>query len=156
MSSHHEWVEQGIAHHDALKPFAPENGRPLAFKVGDSVIYTNPAGCEFKQRISGLYRPDQTTAQYALGARYLIDSDSPWVPVAESSLRHDAQASLQTTLQALGNAALAERILCATKDPQCPSGYTHGANYQNSERFYDVARSWRASANASRRPMSVA
>jgi len=89
MSSHHDWIAEITAQHDAQKPFAPENGRPLRFVVGDPVIYTNPAGIEFRNRITGFYRPASPCGQYAQGARYLIDSASPWFPVPESRLRLD-------------------------------------------------------------------
>lgn len=86
MSSHHDWVEEITAQHDAKKPFAPENGQPLQFAVGDKVIYTNPQGVEFNNQITGFYRPTQPCAQYAQGARYLVNSSSPWFPVSESCL----------------------------------------------------------------------
>ena len=35
MSSHHDYIIEITAQHDALKPFAPENGQPLRFKIGD-------------------------------------------------------------------------------------------------------------------------
>lgn len=90
MSSHHEWVEEVMAEHDAHKPFAPENGQPLRFAIGDRVIYTNPAGIEFRRRITGFFhRPASPSGLYARGARYLVDSDCHWMPVAESSLRLD-------------------------------------------------------------------
>ncbi|MDR2112887.1 MAG: hypothetical protein LBQ62_07295 [Candidatus Accumulibacter sp.] len=89
MSSHHEWVAEVVARHDAEKPFAPENGQPLRFKAGDCVIYTNPYGVEFRFRITGFYRPEQPCALYARGARYLVNSSSPWYPVSESRLRPD-------------------------------------------------------------------
>jgi hypothetical protein len=93
MSSHHDWAEEVIADHDAKKPFAPENGQPLRFSVGDRVIYTNDGGAEFRQTITGLYIPVGPSSQYALGKRYLIDSSCPWMPVAESSLRLDDTVS---------------------------------------------------------------
>ncbi|MGY6272139.1 hypothetical protein ACXIUT_20815 [Achromobacter denitrificans] len=89
MSSHHEWVEKVVALHDARKPFAPENGHPLRFQAGDPVIYTNPAGVQFRLRVLDFYRPAHPCALYAFGARYLLDSDSPWMPVSENSLRPD-------------------------------------------------------------------
>ena len=90
MSSHWEWAEQVTAQHDAEKPFAPENGQPLRFKVGDPVIYTNPAGLEFALRVTGFYeRPAAPDGMYANGARYLLDWDCHWFPVAESCLRPD-------------------------------------------------------------------
>lgn len=91
MSSHQEWEEEVTAQHDAQKPFAPENGQPLRFKIGDPVIYTNPAGIDFPLRVTGFYqRPDSPDGMYATGARYLLDWNSPWYPVPESRLRLDA------------------------------------------------------------------
>lgn len=89
MSSHAEWVAEVAAEHDALKPFAPENGKPLRFQIGDAVIFTNDAGLEFRCRVSGLYRPAEPSGLYAQGARYLVDSSAPWMPVSEASLRSD-------------------------------------------------------------------
>jgi hypothetical protein len=90
MSSHNEWVAKVAAQHDAQKPFAPENGQPLRFKVGDPVIYTTPYGAELFLRVSGFYeRPASPNARYANGARYLLDWECPWFPVSESCLRLD-------------------------------------------------------------------
>lgn len=89
MSSHHDWVEEVWAEHQARRPFAPENGRPLRFAVGDRVIYTNQVGAEFRRRITGFYMPTAPDSLYARGARYLVDSASFWMPVAESRLRPD-------------------------------------------------------------------
>ena len=55
MSSHHDYIIEITAQHDALKPFAPENGQPLRFKIGDAVIYTNDAGLQFRRRVTGFY-----------------------------------------------------------------------------------------------------
>ena len=49
MSSHHDYIIEITAQHDALKPFAPENGQPLRFKIGDAVIYTNEYGAQFRR-----------------------------------------------------------------------------------------------------------
>ncbi|WP_346430174.1 hypothetical protein [Cupriavidus basilensis] len=87
MSSHHDWIKEVTAQHDEQTPFAPENGRALRFQIGDRVIYTNKAGIEFRRRVTGFYRPESPCGLYARGARYLIDSDAPWMPVSESSLR---------------------------------------------------------------------
>jgi len=88
MSSHWEWVENVMAEHDLTKPFAPENGQPLQFKVGDRVIYTNPAGIDFLLSITGLYlHPKSACGLYANGARYLLDWACHWYPVQESRLR---------------------------------------------------------------------
>ena len=85
--SHHEMVRREIETNDKQKPFAPENGELLKFKVGDKVIFTNEYGVKFSPReVTGFYKPEQTSMQYALGKRYHIDSDSPWMPVSEESL----------------------------------------------------------------------
>ncbi len=90
MSSPQEWEEEITAQHDAQKPFAPENGQSLRFKIGDPVIYTNPAGIDFPLRVTGFYqRPASPDGMYATGARYLLDMDCWWFPVSESSLRLD-------------------------------------------------------------------
>lgn len=86
MSSHHDWVNEVIESHDLEKPFAPENGSPLKFKSGDPVIYTNSAGVVFHRRVTGFYRPNGPCSLYATGYRYLLNNDSPWMPVCESSL----------------------------------------------------------------------
>ena len=65
MSSHHDYIIEITAQHDALKPFAPENGQPLRFKIGDAVIYTNDAGLQFRRRVTGLYRPAEPSGLYA-------------------------------------------------------------------------------------------
>jgi hypothetical protein len=57
MSSHHDYIIEITAQHDALKPFAPENGQPLRFKIGDAVIYTNEFGAQFRRRVTGFYQP---------------------------------------------------------------------------------------------------
>jgi hypothetical protein len=91
MSSHHDYIIEITAQHDALKPFAPENGQPLRFKIGDAVIYTNEYGAQFRCRVTGFYQPTglgPVRARCAL----LLDSSSPWMPVSESSLRPDDSA----------------------------------------------------------------
>lgn len=92
MSSHHDWIIEITAEHDALKPFAPENGQPLRFNIGDTVVYTNDAGLQFRCRVTGFYQLTGLSGLYARGARYLLDSSSPWMPVSESSLRLDNSA----------------------------------------------------------------
>jgi len=84
--SHHEWSEAVIAQHDIDKPFAPENGQELKFTIGESVVYTNDYGVSFNQKITGFYKPEQTTSLYAVGYRYFLDKDSHWMPVKESNL----------------------------------------------------------------------
>ena len=92
MSSHHDYILEITAEHDAFKPFPPENGQPLRFALGDAVIYTNEFGAQFRSRVTGFYRPSGLSGLYARGARYLLDSSSPWMPVSEASLRPDDPA----------------------------------------------------------------
>jgi hypothetical protein len=88
MSSHWAWAERVTAEHDQNKPFAPENGQPLRFAIGDHVIFTNDYGVEFEMQITGFFeRPEAPCGLYARGSRYLVNSSSPWFPVKESSLR---------------------------------------------------------------------
>lgn len=88
MSSHWKWAEKQIAQHDSEKPYAPENGQPLKFKVGDLVIYTNDNGISFGPfRISALFQPAEPCSLYATGYRYHLDKTAPWMPVRESSLQ---------------------------------------------------------------------
>ncbi|GAO24345.1 hypothetical protein ALISP_4165 [Alicycliphilus sp. B1] len=89
MSSHHDYIIEITAEHDALKSFAPENGQALRFAIGDAVIFTNEFGVQFRLRVTGFYRPAGLSGLYARGARYLLDSSSPWMPVSEASLRTD-------------------------------------------------------------------
>lgn len=89
MSSHWDWVKRVVAQHDLEKPFAPENGEPLKFKIGDPVIFTNPNGVSFRLRVTGYYQPSEPCSLYANGRRYLLDSSSPWFPVKEADLQPD-------------------------------------------------------------------
>ena len=66
--------------------------RSLRFAIGGAVIYTNEAGLQFRLSITGFYRPAGPSGLYARGARYLLNSSSPWMPVSESSLRPDDSA----------------------------------------------------------------
>lgn len=92
MSSHWEYQEKVVAQHDAEKPFAPENGEPLKFAVGDVVAFTNEYGVMFRGiRVTGLYKPDPINSLYATGRRYLLDWSSPWFPAKESSLQLDSE-----------------------------------------------------------------
>ncbi len=89
MSSHWEWMKKVVAQHDREKPFAPENGLPLKFKIGDPVIFTNDFGVGFRLRVVGYYQPSEPCSLYADGRRYLVNSSSPWFPVKESALKLD-------------------------------------------------------------------
>ena len=92
MSSHWEYEEKVVAQHDAEKPFAPENGEPLKFEVGDVVAFTNEYGVMFRGiRVTGFYKPDPINSLYATGRRYLLDWSSPWFPAKESSLQFDSE-----------------------------------------------------------------
>ena len=92
MSSHHDYIIEITAEHDALKPFAPENGHFFFNDTATTEIYTNEAGLQFRLSITGFYRPAGPSGLYARGARYLLNSSSPWMPVSESSLRPDDSA----------------------------------------------------------------
>ena len=89
MSSHYEWEVVVLQKHNEEKPFSPENGQTLKFKVGDPVIYTNDYGVSFALRVTGLYLPKQPCCLYATGSRYLLDKSSYWMPVSEDCLRSD-------------------------------------------------------------------
>ena len=85
---HHEAMKELIALHDATTPFAPENGEPLKFNIGDKVTYVNDFGCIFEgYTIIGIMNRDDYESLNCSGRRYYIDSDSPWMPVKESNLR---------------------------------------------------------------------
>jgi len=56
------------------------------------VIYTNEFGAQFRRRVTGFYQPTEPSGLYARGRRYYLNSTSPWMPVAESSLRPDDSA----------------------------------------------------------------
>jgi hypothetical protein len=86
MSSHWDYVEKLVADHDQQKPFAPENGKPLKFAVGQRVVFTNDYGVSFVLQITRFYSRETDAAMYANGYRYLVDSSSPWFPVREASL----------------------------------------------------------------------
>jgi hypothetical protein len=88
MSSHWAWAERITAEHDRDKPFAPENGQPLRFAIGDHVIFTNNYGVEFEMQITGFFeRAEGACSLYARGYRYHVNSSSPWFPATEASLR---------------------------------------------------------------------
>lgn len=91
MSSHWEYVQRTVAQHDAEKPYAPENGEPLKFGIGDVVAFTNEYGVMFRGlRVTGFYKPEEPCALYATGMRYMLDWSSPWFPAKESSLQLDS------------------------------------------------------------------
>jgi hypothetical protein len=87
MSSHWDYVEQRIKDYDLNKPFAPENGEALKFAIGQTVVFTNDYGVEFRPTITGLYKRESDAGMYSAGYRYLVNSSSPWFPVKEQSLR---------------------------------------------------------------------
>ena len=92
MSSRHDWILEVIKEHDKKKPFAPENGKELAFNVGDEVIYLGCDGDEAADMertflVTGLYLPNPMTALYASGYRYMLKWSSHWMPVKESSIQ---------------------------------------------------------------------
>jgi len=92
MSSIWEYEKRVVAQHNTEKPFAPENGQPLKFAVGDVVAFTNEYGVMFRGlKVTGFYRPDPLESLYATGMRYLLDWSSPWFPAKESSLQLDSE-----------------------------------------------------------------
>lgn len=94
MSSHWEWVEERMREHDETKPYAPENGQELKFKIGDPVIYTNEYGREWRRVVTGYYaRPKNPCGLYANGARYFLNGDAHWFPHSERELRADDTAT---------------------------------------------------------------
>ncbi|WP_255437781.1 hypothetical protein [Comamonas flocculans] len=76
MSSHHDYIIEITAQHDALKPFAPENGQPLRVKTGDAMI------CAVPSLRHWVLQPSTLSAEL----------DFAVVSVAESSLRPDNSA----------------------------------------------------------------
>jgi hypothetical protein len=91
MSSIWDYEERVVAQHDTERPFAPENGEPLKFGVGDIVAFTNEYGVMFRGlRVTGFYKPETPCSLYATGRRYLLDWSSPWFPAKESSLQLDS------------------------------------------------------------------
>lgn len=67
--SHHEAIARLIKEHDEIKPFAPENGQKLKFKVGDKVAYINDYGCIFEGKtITKSWSGQTTRASTAQGA----------------------------------------------------------------------------------------
>lgn len=92
MSSIWDYEKRVIAMHEAEKPFAPENGQPLKFAVGDVVAFTNEYGVMFRGlKVTGFYQPEPIDSLYATGRRYLLDWSSPWYPAKESSLQLDSE-----------------------------------------------------------------
>jgi hypothetical protein len=97
MSSHWDYVENLIVDHDALKPFAPENGKSLKYAIGQRVIYTNDYGVSFCFEITDFFKRATDPGLYAAGYRYLVNSSSCWMPIKELSLSI-ASAELENRL----------------------------------------------------------
>lgn len=92
MCSIWDYENRVVAQHNLEKPFAPENGEPLKFSVGDIVAFTNEYGVMFRGlRVTGFYKPEKPCSLYATGMRYLLDWSSPWFPAKESSLQLDSE-----------------------------------------------------------------
>lgn len=86
-SSHWDWAEGVIADHAKEKPFAPENGNELKYKVGDLVWYTNDAGIRWQTSVTKVLTPaDGDDLGYALGHRYMLDLKPLHLSYKESSL----------------------------------------------------------------------
>ena len=92
--NHADWQKEIIEQHNAQKPFAPENGNKLLFKVGDDVIYTNENGVSFNLKIAGLYQPNPIDSLYAVGRRYLLNWPCFWFPIKECDLEFDLKHEL--------------------------------------------------------------
>jgi hypothetical protein len=86
MSSHWDHIGRLIVEHDELKPYALENGKPLRHAIGETVSYTNDYGVSFCYQITGFFEPTTDAGLYAAGYRYLVNSDSHWMPITETSL----------------------------------------------------------------------
>ena len=56
------------------------------FAVGDAVTYKNEYGVRFAKTVTGHFRRSGDGVLYAMGYRYLLDSDSWWMPVREEDL----------------------------------------------------------------------
>lgn len=85
---HHEAMAELVRAHDEQRPYAPENGRPLAFSVGDRVTFVNDYGVAFPHHtVTRIMQRHENEWLYCSGRRYYIDSDCPWMPVKESNLR---------------------------------------------------------------------
>ena len=89
MSSHWAWCKEVAKQHDKDKPFAPENGQPLKFKIGDKVLYTNDNGAKFNLIVTGLFQREEGESLYCTGKRYYLNWDCHWMPTTESSLEFD-------------------------------------------------------------------
>ena len=89
--SYHTAMEELIEEAERTRPYAPENGKPLRFKVGDAVQYYSDGGTlvlPMVYRISALMTKAENPGWYAMGYRYWLDSAKPtWMPVAELNLR---------------------------------------------------------------------
>lgn len=94
MSSFWVWEKTKVAEHNLYLPFAPENGSPLEFKPGDSVVYTHEYLGTYQAVVAGYYLPNPADSFYAQGARYLLDRGAYWFPVAESELQRDNSISV--------------------------------------------------------------
>lgn len=76
-----------VRQHDDERPYAPENGHPLAFAPGDRVTFVNDYGVRFPGHVVvRIMQRDEDEWLYCAGRRYFIDSDSPWFPVCEENL----------------------------------------------------------------------
>lgn len=85
-----EYAARVMQKHDEQKLFAPENGKPLKFKIGDIVTYTNDYGIRFHGlRVTGIYEcPSEPCSHYGRGGRYFLNDGTRFSPKAEDSIEH--------------------------------------------------------------------
>ena len=122
MSSHHDYIIEITAQHDALKPFAPENGQPLRFKIGDAVIYTNEFGAQFRRRVTGFYQPTGLSGLYARGARCAASRLRRLAPSGLPSFPRSARLTPQARIPRSGPARFACRAVGVWGRPlPCPA-----------------------------------
>jgi len=80
---HQTLTMRELASHDLARPFAPENGQPLKFKIGDLVAVRISDEISVV-RVIGYYQARD--GLYARGKRYLLDVETHWVPYSEDQL----------------------------------------------------------------------
>lgn len=82
-------TRQQVARHDMERPFAPENGQPLRFGIGDAVAIRELMEADGEgitvYQVTGYYVRKES-ALYANGKRYLLNVDAHWFPYSEAEL----------------------------------------------------------------------
>jgi len=121
--SHQDWQEAVITFHKEEKPFSPENGTALKFKIGDSVIFTNEYGASFEQKVTGFYKPEPINSMYATGHRYLLDWDCPWMPCKENELSPNKEGVASQSPTAVDG--LNPKLPCLSSDQEMTAAKVH-------------------------------